>query len=270
VQFVKEQALGFPPSAQSAASAQAARPAPPSANSYVATLLGRFNLPSARVPSVGSAAGAAGSAASAAGSATSDFYNLLANAVSAYAIGSSGAARSATAESPAPEIVPKEMQGVERASFISAQRERLTFLLGLLDREAARDASPAGTPAAQAHGAGLTPPGTATATTATSTGVNLGIAAESRSLSTGSLGDLALSKSVSGSDFEKIDVDVDEEARRVAGDEERIQRQQVQRSGSGAGWMPWAWGARNPTEGLEEKVATPGGGEGEGEGKKDL
>jgi hypothetical protein len=210
---------------------------------------------------VGSAAGAAGSAASAAGSATSDFYNLLANAVSAYAIGSSGAARSATAEGPAPEIVPREMQGVERASFISAQRERLTFLLGLLDREAARDASPAGTPAAQAHGAGLTPPGTATAT---STGVNLGIAPESRSLSTGSLGDLALSKSVSGSDFEKIDVD--EEARRVAGDEERIQRQQVQRSSSGAGWMPWVWGAKNPTEGLEERVAAGGG---EGEGKKD-
>jgi hypothetical protein len=262
VQFVKEQALGFPPSAQSAASAQAARPAPPSANSYVATLLGRFNLPSARVPSVGSATGAAGSAASAAGSATSDFYNLLANAVSAYAIGSSGAGRCATAEGPAPEIVPREMQGVERASFISAQRERLTFLLGLLDREAARDASPAGTPAAQAHGAGLTPP-----STATSTGVSLGIAPESRSLSTGSLGDLALSKSVSGSDFEKVDVD--EEARRVARDEERIQRLQVQRSSSGAGWMPWVWGARNPTERLEEKVAAEGG-EGEGERKKDL
>ncbi|KFY96366.1 hypothetical protein V498_02731 [Pseudogymnoascus sp. VKM F-4517 (FW-2822)] len=113
--LAKSQLLGLP-------TQQEPLPPPPAQRSYTASLLERFNLPSAR-PAFAAAAGGGGGGWSAA-----DISGLLANAVSA-----------ATSSSPsvqATNLVPESIQGPERASFISAQRERLMFLLSALDREA--------------------------------------------------------------------------------------------------------------------------------------
>jgi hypothetical protein len=202
LELLKSHLLGVPLQAQAA-------PQSPPRMSYTQSLLARFNLPAAR-PSL-----------AAASTTTADFYALLANAVAA--------ATSTSSATAPPNLVPPTMRGPERASFITAQRERLAFLLTALDREAAQMS-------AEPSAAVLAAPGEE---------VGRDLAEQDRSLSVAGLADLT--KSRSEGDFEKIDP-MDEGIRR-AGETAKAERQ----SGGGA-WMPWAWGAKNPTAGLEREV----------------
>jgi receptor expression-enhancing protein 1/2/3/4 len=190
--LAKSQLLGLP-------TQQEPLPPPPAQRSYTASLLERFNLPSAR-PAFAAAAGGGWSAA--------DISGLLANAVSA-----------ATSSSPSVQttnLVPESIQGPERASFISAQRERLMFLLSALDREAT--ASPS-----EEAGRGVL-------------GGMLGGDGEvPRRVSEAALSEL--SKSRSEGDFEKIDP-----------------LEGIGEAGAGGRkepgtWMPWGWGGSPATEG---------------------
>ncbi|OBT77952.1 hypothetical protein VF21_04333 [Pseudogymnoascus sp. 05NY08] len=190
--FAKSQLLGLP-------TQQEPLPPPPAQRSYTASLLERFNLPSAR-PAFAAAAGGGWSAA--------DISGLLANAVSA-----------ATSSSPsvqATNLVPESIQGPERASFISAQRERLMFLLSALDREAT--ASPS-----EEAGRGMLG------------GLLGGDGEVPRRVSEAALSEL--SKSRSEGDFEKIDP-----------------LEGIGEAGAGGRrepgtWMPWGWGGSPATEG---------------------
>ncbi|KAI0477449.1 TB2/DP1, HVA22 family-domain-containing protein [Xylariaceae sp. FL0804] len=131
IELVRTRLLGMAPSAppQEEVHAKAA-PA-----GYTQALLARFAVPGARW------------AANNAGSAGHDFYNILAGAVSAAAAsspasgGAGGSARDAGAPA-APNsrsLIPENLGGAqEKMSFIAAQRERLAFVMGALDKEAAQ------------------------------------------------------------------------------------------------------------------------------------
>lgn len=220
--------MGIQPRRQQAQAAAA----PPSTLSYAQTLFNRFNLPSAKP------------AFAAAGNTTADVYSLLANAVQAYAAGLPSTTR--------PSLVPPNIRGPERASFISQQRERLTFLLSALDREAAQTATPpeATTPGTtEANRAGLFYDGQ------TLSGEEAPRSEDViRNTSSAGLSDITLTKSVSVGDFEKIDEYDEGIMQAKQGD--KLQRPKVERgsSGTGSGWMPWVWGSKNPTEKLEKKV----------------
>ncbi|OBT64902.1 hypothetical protein VE03_06471 [Pseudogymnoascus sp. 23342-1-I1] len=193
--LVKSQLLGLP-------TQQEPLPPPPAQRSYTASLLERFNLPSAR-PAFAAAAGGGWSAA--------DISGLLANAVSA-----------ATSSSPsvqATNLVPESIQGPERASFISAQRERLMFLLSALDREAT-----------------ASPPEEAGRGVLGGLGGLLGGDGEvPRRVSEAALSEL--SKSRSEGDFEKIDV------------LEGIGEAGVGGKRESGGWISWGWGGSPAAEG---------------------
>lgn len=200
---MKSQLLGLP-------TQQEPPPPPPAQRSYTASLLERFNLPSAR-PAFAAAAGGGWSAA--------DISGLLANAVNA-----------ATSSSPsvqATNLVPESIQGPERASFISAQRERLIFLLSALDREAT--ASPP-----EEAGRGVLG------------GLLGGDGEVPRRVSEAALSEL--SKSRSEGDFEKIDV-----------------LEGIGEAGAGGkkepgGWMPFGWGG---SLGKEGEARSAGGDKGD-------
>lgn len=184
--LLKTYLLGAPP--QQADAAPAEPPSQPM--SYAHSLLARFNLPTT-------------APAPASSSSHTDFYALLASAVAA---ATSASSSSPSASATAPSLVPPSMRGPERASFISAQRERLTFLLSALDREAEapRDEVPRD-------------------------GVSRGGVADNggggEPLRQRHVSGAGLPKSRSEADFEKIDV---QEAR-----EEGPGRR-------GSGWMPWS------------------------------
>ncbi|KAI0014876.1 TB2/DP1, HVA22 family-domain-containing protein [Xylariomycetidae sp. FL0641] len=102
---------------------------------YTQALLARFSVPAARW------------AANNAGTAGNDFYNLLAGAVSAAATGAAAGARSAgsgattgfSATSASGTLIPENVGGAqEKMNFIAAQKERLAFMMGALDKEAAQ------------------------------------------------------------------------------------------------------------------------------------
>ncbi|KAK8115984.1 hypothetical protein PG984_012486 [Apiospora sp. TS-2023a] len=135
IELVKTKMLGMPPSEPSASEVRA-KAAP---QGYTQALLARFSVPATRWASQG------------AGNAGTEFYNLLAGAVSAAtgasalasAGGSSsggGAARSAQGlgdMSSSGTLIPDNIRGSqEKMSFIASQRERLAFVLNALDREA--------------------------------------------------------------------------------------------------------------------------------------
>jgi hypothetical protein len=214
IELLKTNVLGLPPSEE--------QPAPPTSaaagpQSYTQALLARFSLPNARwtSPSGAPAAGATGA---------TDFYNLLASAVSAVSGAGIGAAKSASpAAGGVPgsyaALVPDEIRGATaRMSFIAAQRERLAVLMTALDREATRlqtqavDEDEAGRPAS------------------------------------------GLSKSRSEADFEKLEAE--------SGAEDNMDDSGVRKrtnagtaaspsAAAGGSWMPWGWNAGAQSSGVE-------------------
>lgn len=80
-----------------------------------------------------------------------------------------------------------------------------------------------------------------------------------------------LTKSMSVGDFEKID-ETDEGIIQAGQENNNLQQQRpkVERgsSGTGSGWMPWQWGAKNTTEKVEKKVEDENVGGGDGKDGK--
>ncbi|RCI17312.1 hypothetical protein L249_2613 [Ophiocordyceps polyrhachis-furcata BCC 54312] len=181
IDYLKTNILGLPRTEQPP-------PSPPSGPAgYTQSLLARFSVPTARLP-----------AATYTGN---DFYNMLANAVSA------AAGRAATDSGP---LIPPDLRGsAEKMSFIAAQRERLNILLSALDREA-QELQRADADAADA---------------------NRDEAGSSRRRPSGG----GLSKSRSETDFEKVEAESGDED----GDG-TLRRRQVPAGASGS-WIPWAW-----------------------------
>lgn len=226
MELAKEHVLGIQPRRQQAQAAAV----PQTGLSYTQTLLNRFNLPSAKPPFA------------AASSTTTDVYSLLANAVQAYAAGSPTTTR--------PKMVPDNIRGQERASFIQQQRERLTFLLSALDREATQTVtSPeASTPGAAPQRAIFYDGQTMSAEDAP--------AAEDVVRNMSITSDMAgLTKSMSVGDFEKID-ETDEGIIKARQEGQILQRPKNERgsSGTGSGWMPWVWGSRGQSVAEGKKV----------------
>lgn len=191
IEYLKTSVLGFPPSEEPPAPA-------PVQQGYTQSLLARFSVPTARW------AGAANTGG--------EFYNLLANAVSAATSTTGGDTRSAPASG---TLIPPDLRGsAEKMSFIAAQRERLSIVLSALDREAQELQRDTG----DAHGydndaSGHRPPS-------------------------------GLSKSRSETDFEKV------EAESGAEDEDDrdgpVRRRHVSGTG-GAPWIPWGWASGTAT-----------------------
>ncbi|XWW98427.1 hypothetical protein V2A60_006427 [Cordyceps javanica] len=198
INYIRENFLGMPP-----AEPPAPIPENVGAQGYTQALLSRFSIPSAKWTAAGSHGG-------------SDFYSLLSNAVAAAS--GAGAARSAPGSSDmtaSGTLIPEHLRDSgEKMSFISTQKERLSYLLAALDREAQQLQNE--TPRQSTLG--------------TFDGADPGSTPRSPSgLSMLS----ALSKSRSETDFEKIDVDSGTE------DELTMRRRNVS---GGSSWMPWGWG----------------------------
>ncbi|KAH6647801.1 TB2/DP1, HVA22 family-domain-containing protein [Truncatella angustata] len=135
IEMLKTRVLGMPPTRDNGANDVRAKEAP---QSYTQGLLARFSMPQAsRWGNVGGSAGSAGQ----------DFYNLLAGAVSAAtgagALGSAGSGaygggpKRDVDMSASGTLIPDNIRGTgEKISFIANQREKLSFLLTALDKEA--------------------------------------------------------------------------------------------------------------------------------------
>ncbi|KAI1267894.1 TB2/DP1, HVA22 family-domain-containing protein [Xylariaceae sp. FL1019] len=120
VELVRTKVFGLPPTEREE-DTRAAGAAP---QGYTQALLARFSVPAARW------------AANNAGTAGHDFYNLLSGAVSAAAgVGASAKTNVNTANT----LIPENIGGAqEKMTFIASQREKLAFMMGALDREAAQ------------------------------------------------------------------------------------------------------------------------------------
>ncbi|KAH9988830.1 TB2/DP1, HVA22 family-domain-containing protein [Xylariaceae sp. FL0662B] len=127
IEWLRTKVLGLPPTRE--------RESEPTATAtpqgYTQALLARFSVPAARW------------AATSAESARNDFYNILAGAVSAATSGMAAGRANASASSrddaasSTGTLIPENISGAEeKISFIAAQRDRLTLLLGALDKEA--------------------------------------------------------------------------------------------------------------------------------------
>ncbi|KOS19983.1 Receptor expression-enhancing protein 2 [Escovopsis weberi] len=197
IDYLRTQVLGLPPVER-----EPAPPSPPPPKGYTQALLARFSIPSAA---------AAGSGASSVGS---EFYNLLAKAVTSATAASSSSSPSSSPSRDGHDhghsVVPSHLQdSKERMSFIAAQRDRLNIILSALDREAAQlQGSEEDEPAPR-------PPS---------------------GLSTWS----GISKSRSETDFEKIDVDSGAE------DDAAVRRRHANNAAAAAAaaddsgaWIPW-------------------------------
>ncbi|PVH83236.1 hypothetical protein DL98DRAFT_529740 [Cadophora sp. DSE1049] len=208
VELIKQHLLGLPPK-------EPTPPSTPSTFSYTQSLIARFNLPSARpafptMPATSTA---------------TDFYSLLASAVSAATSRDPASASSQPRDlSNSGTLIPPSVSGEERLSFISAQRERLAILLSALDKEASTLQGQSVQPSAPRQVPSMFFDGSS------------GSEEEERPISSMS-GD-GLSTRKSEGDFEKI------EAESGAEEAENTRRRQVKRSSGSASWMPWSWGAK--------------------------
>jgi len=222
--------FGLPPGEPEPAPATATGVPP---QSYTQSLLARFSLPSARWPANPAAGGA------------TDFYSLLAGAVSAVA---SGPATARTPRDPNGDLsasgtlIPPNIRESDRATFLATQRERLNTLLGALDREAAQLGA-AGGPAAEnaAAGTGGARSRFGNPWAAAGGDGTPAAAAEERERPASEL-----SKSRSEADFEKIDAESGAEEPGLDGG---LRRRGgggggggVTPSVSSGGWMPWPFG----------------------------
>ncbi|KAI1200141.1 TB2/DP1, HVA22 family-domain-containing protein [Nemania serpens] len=221
IELIRTRVFNLPPSEeQEDTSAAAAAP-----QGYTQALLARFRVPAAQW------------AANNAGAAGHDFYNLLAGAVNAAA---AAGGLSATAKSDVAArgtLIPENIGGAqEKMTFIAAQRERLAFMLGALDREAAELQHNEEHRKAAEQSRKLP-------------SMSLDGQEPSRPPSGYSVGS-ALSKSRSEVDFEKIDApsgaeDEDTSLRRRGYNEE-----DAGAAKSGGGWNLFGWGATgNQTQG---------------------
>lgn len=217
IELIRTRLLNLPPSETHEEPAAAAA-AP---QGYTQSLLARFSVPAARW------------ATNNAGASGHDFYNLLAGAVSAAAGGLSTPTKGGTTS--ARTVIPGNIGGAqEKMTFIAAQREKLAFMLGALDREAAelQQSEEQSRAAEQSRTLGS---------------MSLdGQGGPSRPPSGYSVGS-GLSKSRSEVDFEKIDTPSGAEEddgslrRRVHGEEE---------ANAGRGWNLFGWGgATTPNQG---------------------
>ncbi|KAI1338790.1 TB2/DP1, HVA22 family-domain-containing protein [Xylariaceae sp. FL0016] len=123
VELIRTKVFNLPPAEREEETHAAAAP-----QGYTQALLARFAVPGARW------------AANNAGSAGHDFYNILAGAVSAASSSrTAGAATTASTDTSASgTLIPENIGGAqEKISFIAAQKERLAFMMGALDKEAA-------------------------------------------------------------------------------------------------------------------------------------
>lgn len=202
IEMFRTRVLGMAPNEVPVEEPRRASEAP---QGYTQALLARFSMPASRwaASNAGNSgnSGSAGNAGTAFG-AGHDFYNLLAGAVSAAASGAVGSGSAPAAARRAPgqatgSLIPANIgDAQEKISFIAAQRERLNFVLGALDKEAAEiEKARAG----YAKGGDLRPSSISLDGTAVDTEA-------SRPTSGGSVWS-ALSKSRSEVDFEKIDVE---------------------------------------------------------------
>ncbi|KAH8887577.1 hypothetical protein GQ53DRAFT_749664 [Thozetella sp. PMI_491] len=197
IELLRTSVLGLPPTAEEPTAAAA-----PSATSgsYTEALLARFSLPAARWDAATGAVGGAGT----------DFYNLLASAVSV----ATGTSKNQSGRAP---LIPDSIRGAsKRMSFIDAQRERLNIMLSALDREAThlkeeeeqrRDGARAtsisldgGSEGAQQSGSGLV-------------------------------------KSRSEPDFERLEA---ESGTEDMDDDTGVRKRTP--AAAGGSWMPWGWG----------------------------
>lgn len=118
------------------------QPPPPQAQglSYSASLLNRFNMPSAR-----SGLAAAGS---------TDLFSMLGKAMqqSTYPNSTSRDAQAADLQSSG--MIPPSLSGTERTDFVNTQRDRLRTLLQAFEREAEPSATTSATPVQQRQASG--------------------------------------------------------------------------------------------------------------------
>jgi hypothetical protein len=220
IELVRTRVFHLPPTEAQEEIRAAATP-----QGYTQALLARFSVPAARW------------AADNAGSAGHDFYNLLAGAVNAAA-----GARSSTANqsdmSTIGTLIPDNIGGAqEKMTFIAAQRERLAFMMGALDKEAAQlqrnEEQRKATEQDRRPGS-----------------INLDGQEPSRPPSRYSVGS-GMSKSRSEVDFEKIDAPSGTEEddgslrrRGHSGEDEDVE------TPAKGGWGFWGWGATgNPAQG---------------------
>ncbi|OTB03702.1 hypothetical protein M426DRAFT_321630 [Hypoxylon sp. CI-4A] len=121
IEMLRTQVLGMPPREEEQQREEERAAAAP--QGYTQALLARFSVPASRW------------AANNAGTAGSDFYNLLAGAVGAAAGGF--APPSKDQASSTATLIPENISGAdEKINFIAAQKERLAFMMGALDKEA--------------------------------------------------------------------------------------------------------------------------------------
>ncbi|CAJ2505501.1 Uu.00g128950.m01.CDS01 [Anthostomella pinea] len=126
IEYVRTQVFNMQPS-QTRDDETRASAAP---QGYTQALLARFSVPAARWAASSNAVGGG-----------HDFYNMLAGAVSAAATAGGGGAGSVTTSSnnmaASGTLIPENIgSATEKMSFITAQKERLAFLMGTLDQEA--------------------------------------------------------------------------------------------------------------------------------------
>lgn len=202
IEYLKTNIFNLPPSEPEPTPAE---PASYGAQGYTQSLLARFSVPTARW------AGAANTG--------NEFYNLLANAVSAAttAGGLTGGFSGRNVSSSGTLIPPHVRGSAERMNFIAAQRERLNIVLTALDREAQQIQSDGAHDTAEDEEPTQRPP-------------------SGLSMFSG------LSKSRSETDFEKVEADSEAE------DEVNLRRRHASSgtgpgTGGGGSWMPWGWGA---------------------------
>ncbi|KAI1814209.1 TB2/DP1, HVA22 family-domain-containing protein [Poronia punctata] len=222
IELVRTRVLNLPPSETEEETNATAASAEP--QSYTQALLARFSVPATRW------------AANNAGAAGHDFYNLLAGAVSAAA---SGKPTDTTTEvSAGRTLIPENISGAqEKISFLSAQRERLAFMLGALDRESAQLQHDE----MQRKAGGQVPkPG--------SMSLDGQGREPSRPPSGYSVGSV-LSKSRSEVDFEKIDAPSGAEEEDSSSLRNRGNTEEARPTAVRSGWSLFGWGAATPTQG---------------------
>lgn len=239
IEILRTQVLGMAPSPEAAQAESNNIPASDRPRSYTQALLDRFQLPAARWLPAGTNAAVG-----------ADFYNFLANAVTAATgaagtgadnkegssgnnMGASSGASAAAVHGgvgafPAGDMTasgtlvpPSIRDNADKMTFLAAQRERLNMVLSALDREAAQlRSSSATSPSVVAQDDNLD---LLTITSSSNDRPTTSASAKS-----------GLSKSRSEADFEKID------AESGAEDDAETARPEPNRSGS---WIPWGWGS---------------------------
>lgn len=210
IELVKQYAFGLPPKQPSPP------PTPTTGWSYTQNLMARFNMPATRphAPAAGACTGI-------------DLNSLFATALSAATARGLSSPHDMARELSASgaSLIPENLKGEDKMSFVNTQRERLLAVMTALDSEARNLGSSRPAPSTPLDGVNLSEPSSA-----------------SRDLDDAP----PLSKSRSEADFEKIEADDDEE------DVVPSRPEHQARTGS---WLPWAWKA--PAE--EQKDTQMGG-----------